>query len=177
LSELASRPVQAAPAKQAEAPEPAIVAAVQPNLPLPTVPVVPAPRAETPPPVDPLAESKQYEAALNQFRAANYVGAIAGFKAFGRLYPNSTLASNAQYWIGYSYYAMGDYRTALAQDEKLIIAYPQSNKVPDAWLNISRCQEELKEPAAARRTLEGLVSKYAGTNAAAIASRRLEAFR
>ena len=121
LSELASRPLQAAPAKQAEAPEPATVAAVQPNLPLPTVPVVPGPRADTPPPIDPLAESKQYEAALNQFRAANYVGAIAGFKAFGKLYPNSTLASNAQYWIGYSYYAMGDYHTALAQDENCLL--------------------------------------------------------
>jgi tol-pal system protein YbgF len=185
LSELASRPVPApAPVKQAEAPEPVAPAApsVAQSVPGPQPPEqaassVAASSSPEAPAVDPLAESKQYEAALNQFRAANYVGSIATFKNFAKAYPNSTLASNAQYWIAYSYYAMGDYKTAMAHQQKLLIAYPQSNKVPDALLNIARCQEELKESSSAKKTLEEIVAKHAGTNAAAIAAKRLASLK
>ena len=113
------------------------------------------------------------ESALNQFRAANYPGAIAGFRGFAKAYPGSSLASNAQYWIGYSYYAMGDYRTALAHQQKLLVAFPQSGKVPDALLNIARCQEELRQTSNARKTLEEIIAKHGDTNAAVIAVKRL----
>jgi tol-pal system protein YbgF len=192
LTDFANRPVSVpAPAKQAEVPQP-----VSPPTAITQPPVQPAPSQASPQqpapspaapqqPVsnlasasgsdaaDPLAESKQYEAALNQFRAANYVGAIAGFKGFAKTYPGSTLASNAQYWIAYSYYAMGDYKTAMAHQKKLLLEFPQSNKVPDAMLNIARCQEELKESSSAKKTLEEIIAKYSGTNAAAIAVKRL----
>ena len=100
------------------------------------------------------------------------MGAVAGFKGFAKAYPSSSLASNAQYWIGYSYYAMGDYKTAMAQQQKLMVAFPQSVKVPDALLNIARCQEELKQTSSARKTLEEIIAKHGGTNAAAIAAKR-----
>jgi tol-pal system protein YbgF len=83
------------------------------------------------------------------------------------------LASNAQYWIGYSYYALKDYKTALAHQQKLVAAYPASAKVPDALLNIAANQLALDNPDGARKTLEGLVAKYPGTPAATLAARRL----
>jgi tol-pal system protein YbgF len=122
---------------------------------------------------DPLAETKAYEAALNYFRAADYQGAVAAFKSFYKTYPRSTLAANALYWSGYSYYAMGSYKAALTQQQKLLEDFPTSNKVPDAMLNLARCQEELKELPAAKKTLQELIAKYSGTNAAAIGSKRL----
>jgi tol-pal system protein YbgF len=181
LTELASRPALAAlPAKHAENPDAAAgspaaqassgqsrssTAAANTNA------AASGSGAEAS--ADPLLESKLYEAALNQFRAANYLGSIAAFRGFVKSYPSSSLASNAQYWIGYSYYAMGDYKTAIAQQRKLIAAYPQSGKVPDALLNIARCQEELREGQSAKKTLEEIISKYGGTNAASIAAKRL----
>ena len=122
---------------------------------------------------DPQAESSSYEAALKQFREANYAGAIAGFGGFLKAYPASALASNAQYWIGYSYYALKDYKTALAHQQKLVAAYPASAKVPDALLNIAANQLALDNPDGARKTLEGLVAQYPGTPAATLAARRL----
>lgn len=122
---------------------------------------------------DPQAESSSYEAALKQFREANYAGAIAGFTGFLKVYPASTLASNAQYWIGYSYYALKDYKTALAHQQKLVAAYPDSAKVPDALLNIATNQLALDNLDGARKTLEGLVAQYPGTPAATLAARRL----
>ncbi len=96
---------------------------------------------------------------------------------FLKTYPDSTLASNAQYWIGYSYYALKDYKTSLAHQQKLLVAYPDSNKVPDALLNIATNQIALDNLPAARKTLEELVAKYPGTNAATLASRRLAALK
>jgi len=125
------------------------------------------------PQLDPLLESRTYEAALNNFRAGNYAGAIAGFKGFLKAYPDSALASNAQYWVGYSYYVLKDYKTALAQQQKLLLAYPDSAKVPDALFNVAANQINLDDLPSARKTLSELVAKYPGTHAATLAARRL----
>jgi tol-pal system protein YbgF len=129
------------------------------------------------PALDTLAESRGYDAALGQFREADYAGAIAGFKGFLKAYPDSALAPNAQYWIGYSYYALKDYKTALAHQQKLLAAYPANAKVPDALLNIAASQIALDNLDDARKTLEELVAKHPGTNAAALAARRLSALK
>jgi tol-pal system protein YbgF len=128
-------------------------------------------------PADPQLESRSYEAALAQFREANYPAAIVGFNGFIKAYPDSALASNAQYWIGYSHYALKDYKTALAHQQKLLAAYPASNKVPDALLNIATNQIELGDLAGARKTLEDLVARHPGTQAATLAARRLSTLK
>ncbi len=125
------------------------------------------------PAIDPLLESSDYEAALNHFKSRNYANAIKGFKDFLRTYPDSTLAANAQYWIGYSYYALKDYKTAMAQQRKLIAVYPTSPKIPDALLNIASNQIELKDRTGAKKTLTEITLKYADSNAASLAAKRL----
>src|SRR5574343_1140695 len=62
---------------------------------------------------DPARESQEYEAALNQFKAAKYKEAAAGFGAFVQKYPDSTLAPNAQYWLGNAWYAQRDCQKAI----------------------------------------------------------------
>jgi tol-pal system protein YbgF len=155
------------------------------STPPPPVPVVavsaaPPPASQAEPPSagpaakeDPLAESKAYENALNLFRAGEYEKAISGFADFLKNYPDSTLAANAQYWTGYAYYARKDYKNSLVQQKKLVSTYPQSSKVPDALLNIASNQMELKDLTSAKKNLEEIIAKYPGTNAAAIASKRL----
>ena len=130
--------------------------------------------ADGSPQVDPqLVESRSYEAALALFREANYPGAIAGFNGFLKAHPDSSLAANAQYWIGYSYYSLKDYKNALAHQQKLLTLYPASNKVPDAMLNIANSQLALNNVAGARKTLKDIVAKHPGTQAATLAARRL----
>lgn len=160
------------PGSTPAAPSPAATAA-----PAASAPPQPAAAATPAPQLDPLVESRTYEAALNHFREANYAGAIAGFKGFLKAYPDSALAPNAQYWVGYSYYTLKDYKSALAHQQKLVAAYPTSAKVPDALLNIAANQIALDNLAGARKTLEELVAKHPGTNAAALASRRLAALK
>ena len=53
--------------------------------------------------------------------------------------------------------------------------YPDSQKIPDAMLNIASCQIELGDAAGARRTLEDIVAKYPTSEAAGKARQRLPA--
>lgn len=129
------------------------------------------------PTVDPLQETSSYETALSLFKSRKYTEAISGFREFLKAYPASTLAPNAQYWIGYSFYAMKDYKGAIAQQQKLLAVYPASPKIPDALLNIASNQIELGNRTAAKKTLEEIVSRHGGSNAATIATKRLATFK
>lgn len=131
---------------------------------------------EKPPagPAEPAAsETKAYEAALNQFKLANYPLAISAFNGFLVTYPSSPLAPSAQYWIGNAYYAQRDYKNTVAAQQKVLANWPDNPKAADAMLNMASAQAESGDARAARRTLEALVAKYPGSPAAASAKQRL----
>ncbi len=118
------------------------------------------------------AEQRAYDAALDQFKAGRYAPAIAGFGAFVKTYPKSTLAPSAQYWIGNAQFAQRDFRAAIASQRQLITNYPDSPKVPDALLNVATAQFELGDTQASRRTLDELIARYPQSDAAAKARAR-----
>jgi len=170
----AQPPAAAAPAGAAAGVPPA---AGGPAAPVAATPAVAANAGAAPPAAapaaDPAAEQREYDAALEQFKRADYPGAIASFGAFVKARPKSPLAPSAQYWIGNAQFARRDYRAAIAAQRQLVQQYPDSAKVPDAMLNIASAQGELNENAAARRTLEELIAKYPASEAAAKAKQRL----
>jgi tol-pal system protein YbgF len=122
-------------------------------------------------------EQRVYEAAMTQFKAADYKNATIGFTDFIRRYPQSSYAASAQYWLGTAYYAQRDYRNAIAAQQTVVKNYPDSTKAPDALLNISSSYVELKDKVAARRALETVLSQYSGSPAAGTAKDRLAALR
>jgi tol-pal system protein YbgF len=119
------------------------------------------------------AEQQAYEAGLNQFKANNYGSAIQSLQSFLGAYPQSQLASSAQYWIGNAHYALRDYKNAIAAQQKLIATWPDSGKAPDAMLNIASSQSEVGDINGSRNTLRTLVSKYPNSPAAEQAKQRL----
>jgi tol-pal system protein YbgF len=132
--------------------------------------------ASAPPAVaTPANEQRAYDAALDQFKAGNYAGAIANFTAFVKAYPKSPLAPSAQYWTGNAQFAQKDFKGAMATQQKLVATWPDSSKVPDALLNIATCQFELSDTAGSRRTLESVVARFPQSDAAAKARQRLAA--
>ncbi len=169
--ETANAPAAAVPAAPAAAGGTAQPGAVAPAAAASAVPAaMPAPAA---PVADAAAEQRAYDAALEQFKRADYPGAVAAFGAFVKAHPKSPLAPSAQYWIGNAQFARRDFRGAIAAQRQLVQQYPDSAKVPDAMLNIASAQGELNESAAARRTLEELIAKYPSSEAAAKAKQRL----
>jgi tol-pal system protein YbgF len=122
---------------------------------------------------DPMAEAKDYEAALGHYKMGNYPAAINAFQQFLKDHQASSMASNAQFWIGQSHFSAKDFKSAIANQQKLLILYPGSPKAPDAMLNIASSQIELGDLAGARSTLEQLVAKHPGSQAAELAQKRL----
>ncbi|MGE0873256.1 MAG: tol-pal system protein YbgF [Burkholderiales bacterium] len=121
----------------------------------------------------PAAETKAYEAALNQFKLGNYPMAISAFQGFMVTYPGSKLAPSAQYWIGNAHYARRDFKQAIAAQQRVVAQWPDDPKAPDALLNMASSQEARGDRRGARSTLEALVTKYPASPAAASAKQRL----
>jgi tol-pal system protein YbgF len=136
-------------------------------------PPAPAVTAEAEPSA---AENKVYQAALDQFKLGNYPAAVSAMQGFLVTFPGSTLASNAQYWVGMAYSGQRDYKNAIAAQRKLLVTWPDSAKAPDAMLSVASAQETMGDRKAAQRTLEELVSRYPGSSAATSAKQRLAAF-
>ena len=119
------------------------------------------------------AEKQAYETALNQFKLGNYQLSITSFQNFMTNFPSSELLPSAQYWIGNAYYAMRDYKSAIAAQQKVVRLWPENTKSPDALLNIASAQTELGQSKEARETLRTLVKKYPSSPASEQAKQRL----
>jgi len=121
-------------------------------------------------------EMRAYQAALDQFKLGNYPLAVSAMQGFLVTYPSSTLAPNAQYWIGMGYSGQRDYKNAIAAQRKLLATYPDSEKAPDALLSIASSQETMGSRRDAQKTLEEVIARYPTSSAAASAKQRLAAF-
>jgi tol-pal system protein YbgF len=121
------------------------------------------------------AESKAYQAALDQFKLGNYALAVSAMQGFMVTYPNSSLAPNAQYWIGMAHSGQRDYKSAIAAQRKLLAAWPDNPKAPDAMLSIASAQETMGARGEAQKTLQELIARYPGSSASVSARQRLAA--
>lgn len=122
---------------------------------------------------DQAAVQRAYDTAYGNYRINDYQGAIRGFDGFLKTYPKHQLASNAQYWIGESYFQLRDYRAAIEAQRRLLGTYPDSVKVPDALLIIGTAESNLGDNTAAKKTFEDLIAKYPATESAEKAKGRL----
>ncbi|MFL6571901.1 MAG: tol-pal system protein YbgF [Burkholderiales bacterium] len=120
-------------------------------------------------------EMRAYQAALDQFKLGNYPLAVSAMQGFLVTYPNSTLAPNAQYWIGMAHSGQRDYKSAIAAQRKLLASWPDSEKAPDALLSVASSQETMGDRRNAQKTLEELIQRYPKSSAAQSAKQRLAA--
>lgn len=119
------------------------------------------------------AEQGAYNQAFNVLKAGKYAEAITAFQQFLQSYPQSTLADNAQYWLGESYYVTRDFQNAAAAFQTVLDRWPDSRKAPDALLKLGYTQAELKHTAQARATLSSVSTRFPGSDAANLAAARL----
>jgi tol-pal system protein YbgF len=120
-------------------------------------------------------EARAYQMALDQFKLGNYPLAVSAMQGFLVTYPNSSLAPNAQYWVGLAYSGQRDYKSAIAAQRRLLTAWPNSDKAPDALLSIASAQETMGDRRAALKTLEEVISRYPASSAATSAKQRVAA--
>jgi tol-pal system protein YbgF len=133
----------------------------------------PAGSASAPASADPQAAQDAYNQAFTALRNGQFVQSSRQFRQFIQQYPNSTLAPNAFYWLGESYYTVQNYDIALQTFQTLLKQYPDSEKAPGALLKIGYCQDALKQEDAAQKTLQAVIQKYPGSSVANLAQQRL----
>lgn len=161
-------PTATAPTKAAAVPAAPVPAASPPAAAAPPAPASAAASAAASP-----TDTTAYQAAFDTFRKNDFPAAADAFRQFLRDHPASVLAPNAGYWLGISLANQKNLRGALAAQQDVVARFPKSPKAPDALLAIASLQSELGDPGSARDTLEDVIAKYPGSEAAGKARARL----
>ncbi len=87
---------------------------------------------------DALGESPEslYERSNESLLRRQFGEAEAGFSNFLQKYPDHGLAGSAQYWLGETFYAQGDFKRAAANFLQGYKKYPKSRRAPDSLLKL-----------------------------------------
>ena len=119
-------------------------------------------------------EVELYRSTFQLVQDKKYNDAIDGFSAFLYLFPQSNYASNAQYWLSESIYALGDYQGAMVNFAKVVQKYPSSSKIADAKLKIGYCYYSIKKWKEARFIFQGILKDYPNTSLSKLAQKKIQ---
>jgi tol-pal system protein YbgF len=120
-------------------------------------------------------EYQLLELANGLSRESKHKDAFNAYDKFLKDYPNSTLASEATYGLGYSQFALKNYKSAIATQQKVLDQHPESAKVPDAMMNMANSQIQLGLVPSAKKTLRDLIAKFPNSDVIPAAQKRLKA--
>jgi len=101
-----------------------------------------------------------YEQGYGALLQHDYAGAEGAFRRLVDSYPNDPLAGNAQYWLGESFYARGEYKNAADAFLKGYKKYKAGQKAPDTLLKLGMTLAELGQKDAACSTFGELKTKF-----------------
>lgn len=117
------------------------------------------------------AAQKDYDQAMELFKAKSYDKALEAFAGFLVRYPDHGNVDNATYWRGECYFAKSDYRRAAEQFEAVATGFPKGNKAADALFKLAQTYARLNDPRAAEQAKKKLLSSYPTSEAAQKLSR------
>jgi len=118
-------------------------------------------------------DAAAYKKAFDLLKDGKYAESGAAFTQFLSAYPQSALIDNAHYWLGEAHYVGKDFTAALRSFKTVVEKYPDSRKIPDAWLKIGFCQYELKNWKDSRDALNRVMQIAPDTQAAKLAEQRV----
>lgn len=160
----------------AEAPAPPRPTVEQPPTPPPVeAPPVEAPQLEAPPGPGSADAQSLYDRGYTFFHQKRYAEAESSFRQYLQRFPGTALADNAQFWIGESRYARGDFASALTAFSETVERYPDGNKVPDALVKAGKCLEALGQGERAKDTYREVMKRFPDSVAALTAEEQLQA--
>ena len=115
-----------------------------------------------------------YDRVMEEFKHRDYEAALAGFRFFLELHGQSSLAANAQYWVGECQYRLGRYKEALKTFYHIVSYYPLSPKLAASTLKIGQTYTRLKDHEKARMMYERVVDQYPESAEAELARKALD---
>ncbi len=130
--------------------------------------------SSTPAPVVEEKDVKAFADADDLSRSGKHKEAFTAFDTFLKEFPDSKLAPDALYGMGYSQFALRNYKSSIATQQKMIDLHAESIKAPDALYSIANSQIQLGQVANAKKTLRDLVAKYPSADVTPSAQKRLK---
>jgi tol-pal system protein YbgF len=120
----------------------------------------PVTTAALPPPGE-LENPKQlYETAYGYLLQRDYGAAQVAFDDFLKKFPSDSLAGNAQYWLGESFFVRGQYKAAASAFLKGYQTYARSQKAPESLLKLAMSLDRLGQKDAACASYSELNTKF-----------------
>ena len=116
-----------------------------------------------------------YDRVMEEFKHRDYEAALAGFRFFLELHGQSSLAANAQYWVGECQYRLGRYKEALKSFYHVVSYYPHSPKLAASTLKIGQTYTRMKDHEKARMMYERVIDQYPESAEAELARKALDA--
>lgn len=120
-------------------------------------------------------EYQLLELANGLSQESKHKDAFNAYNKFLKDYPNSALVADAIYGLGYSQFALKNYKSAVATQQKLLDTHPESIKAPDAMFNMANSQIQLGLVPDAKKTLRDLIAKFPTSEVIPAAQKRLKA--
>ena len=121
---------------------------------------------------EPVSETKNgsdkdaYEAAYALLKTGDYDKAEQAFLKFMTDYPTSSYLGNANYWLGESYYARGQYAEAAGLFADGFTKYKDNTKAPDNMLKLGLAMKGLGKKTEACSAFKGLSDEFPKANEA-----------
>lgn len=114
-----------------------------------------------------------YQQAYSDFARKNYDLSVQGFQEYLRLYRDTDLADNAQYWIGECLQAQGKYEDAVTAFNALLRDFVDSDKIPDARYKKGVALDALGRKSQAVLEYRFVVERFPNSQAARLAREKL----
>ena len=121
-------------------------------------------------------EVATYQKALETWQGDNFKGCIDQFTGFLQVYPSSSYADDAAYWLADCTYSSKEYKRAVVRFNAVVNVYPDSPKAPDALYRQGESLLKLgpKFHEAARTVFKRVEKEYPDSPRAAEAKRQLD---
>ena len=116
-----------------------------------------------------------YDRVMEEYKHRDYEAALAGFRFFLELHGQSSLAANAQYWVGECQYRLGRYQEALKSFNHIVSDYPLSQKMAASTLKLGQTYARLKDHERAHVMYERVVDQYPDSGEAEVARKAIDA--
>lgn len=112
------------------------------------------------------SDKEAYEAAYALLKTGDYDRAEQAFLKFMADYPTSSYLGNANYWLGESYYARGQYAEAVGLFADGFTKYKDNSKAPDNMLKLGLTMKQLNKKSEACTAFKGLADEFPKANEA-----------
>jgi tol-pal system protein YbgF len=148
----------------------------------PAAAVAGAPGAvSTPPPVAPgpastagLSPARMLDSAKSDYFAGQWSLAQSGFEALVRAFPRSEAASEAQFYIGETFYAQNKWREAIDAYGLVIQSYKNSPFVADAYRKRGQAYAQSGQTDLAKASWDAVIKAFPESDAARLAGQDLQ---